>query len=233
MNKEIENIFITKHIKLNNKNNNPTKIHSAIGRKEFEFLYNLTLNNKLVKCIEVGMAFGISALAICKALEKIGKGKLLSIDPFQTTQWNSNGLKLLKKMDLSKYHKLIENKSFNALPLLLNKNTNENKNINKNINMNKNINKNMNTNKNKYDLVFIDGWHTFDYTLVDAFYADQLTKIGGYIVIDDVLHFSVKQCIKYLDTNYKHWERIPSPETFACYKKISNDKRAWNFHVKI
>ena len=35
------------------------------------------------------------------------------------------------------------------------------------------------------DFIFIDGWHTFDYTLVDFFYSDLLLKIGGIIIIDD------------------------------------------------
>jgi hypothetical protein len=28
-------------------------------------------------------------------------------------------------------------------------------------------------------LVFVDGWHTFDYTLLDLFFADLLTEVGG------------------------------------------------------
>ena len=70
---------------------------------------------------------------------------LTSIDPFQKTQWNSNGLKLLTNSKLINRHNLIE-KSYEALPELLK------------------------DNKNKFDFIFIDGWHTFDYTLIDFFY---------------------------------------------------------------
>ena len=42
--------------------------------------------------------------------------------------------------------------------------------------------------KKPFDFIFIDGWHTFDYTLVDMFYADRLLRIGGYLLIDDALH---------------------------------------------
>ena len=43
-------------------------------------------------------------------------------------------------------------------------------------------------NMKPFDFIFIDGWHTFDYTLVDMFYADRLLRIGGYLLIDDALH---------------------------------------------
>jgi predicted O-methyltransferase YrrM len=215
---QIDRYFKTKHILIDNKE---TKVHSGIGQKEFVFLYNLVLKNKITRAVEVGMAFGMSALAITTAFDSISKNnknnknnknrskpELISIDPFQDTQWENNGVKLLKQANLDKYHNLMKMKSYEALPKLLSENK-------------------------KFQLVFIDGWHTFDYTLVDAFYADLITDVGGYIVIDDILHFSVKQCINYLDTNYKHWERVDSPNTFACYKKIGEDKREWNFHVKI
>ena len=36
-----------------------------------------------------------------------------------------------------------------------------------------------------FDMVFIDGYHTFDHALVDPVYANRLMLVGGYIVIDD------------------------------------------------
>ena len=47
---------------------------------------------------------------------------LTSIDPFQKTQWNSNGLKLLTNSKLINRHKLIEQKSYQALPELSERN---------------------------------------------------------------------------------------------------------------
>lgn len=197
-----------KHLYIDNK---IIKIHSGIKTLEGKFLQNLVTHKKLKNIIEVGFAFGISAMFITTGIKNNKtNGKLISIDPFQTEQWKGNGVKLLKSLKLNKYHELIENKSYLVLPQLLEKNK-----------------------ENSFDMVFVDGWHTFDYTLLDTFYADKLVRIGGYIIIDDVLHYSVKQCIKYIDTNYKHLKRIKSPNTFAAYKKISQDNREWNFHVKI
>lgn len=190
--------------------NDMLKIHSGIKTPEGLFLKNLVAKKKFQNIVEVGMAFGISAMFITTGFDMSNvKGKLISIDPFQTEQWKDNGVKLLKTLKLSKYHELIQKKSYIALPELLAK-----------------------YGENYFDMLFIDGWHTFDYTLVDVFYADKLVKPNGYIIVDDALHFSVQQCIKYIDTNYKHLKRIQAPKTFAAYKKLENDKRDWNFHVK-
>lgn len=53
-------------------------------------------------------------------------------------------------------------------------------------------------NEGKFDLIFVDGWHTFDHTLLDCFYATRLLKIGGYLVIDDVGMISVRRAIEYV-----------------------------------
>lgn len=193
-------INIYKRIKINNQ---IKRINANVGYSEGKFLYNIVSNNKPKKTLEVGFANGISALYILMGYEDTN---LISVDPFQTTQWKSNGVNLMKEFNFSSRHRLIEKKNYVALPEILKHN------------------------ENTYDFIFIDGWHTFDYTLLDFFYADLLLKIGGIIVIDDALHKGVAKCVKYINTNYKHFKRINSPKTFAAYKKISNDKRDWDFH---
>jgi predicted O-methyltransferase YrrM len=83
---------------------------------------------------------------------------------------------------------------------------------------------------NSFDMIFIDGWHTFDYTLVDFFYANLLLKINGIIIIDDALHNGVKKCVDYLTTNYVFYKKLVSPITVATFKKTRDDDRSWNFH---
>jgi len=185
-----------------------TNINSSIKPVEGNFLYNIIHEHKLKRCLEVGMAYGISSMYILLGLKKLKKDdiKLDSIDPFQETQWNNFGVKLVKKIKMDKYHKLYEDKSYIVLPKLLEK-------------------------KNEYDLIFIDGWHTFDYTLLDFFYANLLLRKGGIIVIDDAYHQGVNKCLKYLDSNYKNYKRIKSPPTVGAYEKIGDDNREWSFHT--
>ena len=168
------------------------KIHSAIKKEEGRLITELIKKYNLKKCVEVGMAFGTSAFYILSCENTT----LISIDPFQTTQWKSMGLNLIKEMKLNDRHTLIEKKSYIGLPEIIQK-----------------------YGENNFDFVFIDGWHVFDATLLDFYFSDKLIKIGGIILIDDALHKGVEKCVKYIDKNWTSYERI------KCYKKISEDNR--------
>jgi predicted O-methyltransferase YrrM len=204
--KKIMNIFYKKIINILKRsfiNNKLIRIHSSIKEVEGKYISKTIVDNNFKKCLEVGMAFGISAFYILSNENT----ELISIDPFQKIQWNDNGVKLLKEFNFTSRHECIYEKSYVALPDLVQK-----------------------EGEQKYDFIFIDGWHTFDYTLIDFFYADKLLKIGGIIIIDDALHKGVEKSLKYITTNYKFYKKIDSPITVGCYKKIKEDNRSWNYH---
>jgi predicted O-methyltransferase YrrM len=185
-------------------NNKLMSTNSSIKDVEGTFLSNVIKKNNFIKCLEVGMAFGVSSLYILSSQDNV---ELISIDPYQKSQWQYYGIKLLKNFNLDKRHKLMLEKDYVGLPKLLDK-----------------------YGPNYFDLIFIDGFHTFDYTLLDFFYADLLLKINGIIIVDDALHKGVSKCIKYIDENYKQYKKIESPITVAAYLKNHEDKREWNFH---
>ncbi len=186
-------------------NNNFVRIHSAIKKEEGNNIKKIIKKYKLSKCIEIGMAFGISASYILSVNEDVS---LISIDPNQSTQWKNYGIKLLKEFGYNKRHKLMEETSYLALPKLL-----------------------RDYGEGSFDFVFIDGFHTFEMTNLDFFYAVHLIKVGGVILIDDVLHKSVAQSIKFFDTNYPHLQRINVYKTQAAYLKKSEDTRNWDFYA--
>jgi predicted O-methyltransferase YrrM len=85
----------------------------------------------------------------------------------------------------------------------------------------------------KFDMVFIDGWHTFDYTLLDFFYADLLLKKNGVIMIDDIKHKGPAKTLKYILSNYPHYRLVwktPCSNTLATLVKTHDDQRPWDFH---
>ena len=196
-------------------NGDSLKLHSNINMNEGNYLYNLVANNNMTQLLEVGFAYGVSAMFMTKALE-FNKSKkkenttyqLISIDPFQREQWHNLGLYNLKRIKTENFHKLYEDKSLNTLPYLLKER------------------------KKQYDLIFIDGWHTFDYALVDLFYSSFLIKQHGYLILDDALHPGVAKLIKYIDTNYMGFlKKITNgPRTFGVYIKEGDDKRDWDYH---
>jgi predicted O-methyltransferase YrrM len=158
-------------------------LHSSIDHQEGEFLQQLILQYKPQKSIEIGCAYGLSSLYICDALQKNGnRPQHTIIDPFQKTQWNSVGISNLEKANL-RFFDLIEKVSELAMPELLAQNK-------------------------QYDFIFIDGWHTLDHTLVDLFYANRMLKVGGILVVDDVVTIRpVNKAMRYF-ANYPAYKFI-------------------------
>ncbi len=199
-------LFISDYFRLKiYSDKNIKKISSAVNTLEGNYISKVITKNNFKKCLEVGLAHGLSSIYILKNKNT----SLISIDPFQKSQWDNDGLKFIKHFNFDKRHELIEKKSYDALPELLNKNK-----------------------EKSFDFIFIDGFHTFDYTLIDFFYSDLLLKINGIIIIDDALHQGVRQCCEYLNKNFKHFKKLESPSSIAVYKKLNDDKREWNFHVR-
>lgn len=157
------------------------ELNSNLDETEGAFLQKIIRENKPKRTIEVGCAYGISSLYICSELQKETDVSHTIVDPFQSTDWKNIGINNLKKAGID-FFKLIEQPSEIALPKLLDENM-------------------------KYDFAFIDGWHTFDHTLIDFFYLNRLTEIGGVIVIDDVGLPSVSKFMRYV-LNYPAYEMI-------------------------
>jgi predicted O-methyltransferase YrrM len=195
-------------------------LQAAINPREGIFLYDLIKDNNYLKCLEIGMANGLSGLYICQALKEnkekvINKDKeayLVSMDPFQKEQWDNAAINHIKSAGLSNFSIYVKEKSYNGMPKILNQLNNEE--------------------IQPFDLIFIDGMHLFDYTLIDFFYADLLLRKGGVIVLDDIKHPNVKACLNYIKTNYAHYKILNtiSSSSAAVFHKIDDDKRDWDFH---
>jgi hypothetical protein len=77
----------------------------------------------------------------------------------------------------------------------------------------------------KLDCAFIDGWHTFDYTLVDFFLVDKILKPGGYIAFHDVYGRAKQKVINFILTHRKyriakelmHFEKEPLVRTLKFF----------------
>ena len=152
-----------------------------IDQNEGEFIYNLIKEHGCKKTLEVGCAMGISSLYICAALEGVEDAHHTIIDPMQTADWRSIGITQLNKAGVDYYH-LFEEPSEFALPRLAKKGE-------------------------KFDFCFIDGWHTFDHTLIDFFYIDRLLDVGGIVVIDDISFSGIKKLMRYL-LNYPNYQML-------------------------
>jgi predicted O-methyltransferase YrrM len=170
------------------------RLHSNVSRADCEFLAGLVESQPSIRrTLEVGCAYGASSLAICSGIAGREGARHVIVDPHQAEQWHGAGVALLRRAGID-FFELIEAPSEFALPRLAQEAA------------------------ETFDFVFIDGWHTFDHTLVDIFYADRLVRPGGFVVIDDATMPSVAKAVSYLSRfpNYEAWAQCGSTEESAA-----------------
>jgi len=158
------------------------KLHSHISREEGTFLYNLIRADLgIVRTLEIGCAYGLSSLHICKALGDRSAAHHIIVDPHQAGNWESIGILNLHREGLNNFI-LMEDYSEFVLPRMAAESA------------------------HTLDLAFVDGWHTFDQALVECFYLTKLLRVGGYLVLHDAGYLSISRLIRHLET-YPCYER--------------------------
>lgn len=130
--------------------------------------------------IEIGMANGLSSLAILAGLPP--EGRLISIDPFQDEQWGGVGCKLVAATDRAASHELRQEVDFLALPAMLREGL-------------------------TVDFAYVDGMHTFDYVALDAFYIDKLLRVGGVVGFNDCGFRSIHKFLRFF-RGHRHYEEV-------------------------
>ena len=56
-------------------------------------------------------------------------------------------------------------------------------------------------NKVELDCAFVDGWHTFDYTLIDFFLIDKILRPGGMIAFHDMYGLAKQKVLRFILTH--------------------------------
>jgi len=152
-------------------------LDSHITREIGEMLQRLIREIDARKTLEIGLAFGVSALFMCDALADRADAKHVAIDPEQHgPYWRGVGLHHLALAGLDRIVDFRELPSHLALPDLEREGF-------------------------RCDLALVDGCHTFDYVMVDMFLVDRLLRPGGVMVVDDTEWPSVRQACRYFITN--------------------------------
>lgn len=185
------------------------EITDSITQSESEFMRHIIKEKNLYTCIETGVAHGGSAVTICSALnelEKTGaKCKHIGIDPNQTSEYKGAAIAGLQRCGLEHLFELMEGPGHLMLPKLIERGI-------------------------EADLVFIDGWHTFDYTMLDAFFADKLLRPGGILMMHDLPMPSKQKVARYLAT-HRRYRRLPGPAKRSQWSRIlSCGKQTLQFH---
>lgn len=178
------------------------KIHSHIDRREIKLLRQLIQKHRPVVSLEIGLAYGVSALTICDALTEPSQCRHIIIDPHQNRKpvWGGIGLYNLNRAGFGELIEFYEMPSYRALPLLESRNE-------------------------RIDFAFIDGWHTFDYTLVDFFYIDKMLKVGGIVAFDDADWPAIRSVCRFITTNLNYSVYNLQKEFLMDEEDLSQNKR--------
>ena len=170
-------------------------LHANVSGEEAARLYNLVRVRKPNATIEIGLAQGISALAIAQALKDNASGALHHIvDPFQSSKYESVGLTSLDRAHLREHVRFYEAFPEEAVPTLP-----------------------------EADFAFIDASHLFDLTVLDFVLVDKRLKVGGLIGFHDLWLNSVRRVLRYILTNraYRIYEDVAPPQLSARKKRKS------------
>lgn len=177
-----------------------SQLHSETSSEECCAMYQFLKNNPPECAIEIGMAYGISSLAILTALEENNHGRLISVDPYPPgfDHVRQSALLAIDNAGLSHRHTHVHAESELALPQLVSDGV-------------------------RPDFVYIDGHHGFDHAFVDFFFADKMLPIGGTIAFDDSQWRSVHRVIRYL-LQHRHYEElnVGLQKSFASANLINN-----------
>ncbi len=161
----------------------------TVSLAEAEYIMDVIREKKLSRCVETGVAYGASTIAVCEALIQLEKMGLVckhyGVDPCQYSEFNGSAIAVLRRCGLDHLFELLEGPSHIMLPKLLERNV-------------------------SVDFALVDGWHTFDYTLVDVFLADKLLRSGGILMIHDMQMPSKRMVWRYLRT-HRRYRRLRGP----------------------
>lgn len=137
------------------------KFHSGITLVQARSLQQLCARERPQETLEIGLAFGASALAILRGKGSVGSlGQHQAIDPFQSGQWHGAGVHAVERDGFGDRFKVVEELSHQALPRL-------------------------ETEGLRVDLAFVEGDHSREAATLDALLVDRILKPAGLVVFHD------------------------------------------------
>lgn len=167
----------------------------SIPTSDGDALRDLLIGEHAHVVIEIGLAYGSSALAIAEALVSEGTDDSvhLIIDAFQE-KFHDTGWHAITAAGLSTVCSLLRERSQLALPRLV-------------------------TDGFTADAAFVDGSHMFHNVFVDLFFLRELVRPGGLIILDDCQWPSVATAVSYFEIN-GGWQRhrIDSDTRLRAYR---------------
>jgi predicted O-methyltransferase YrrM len=157
-------------------------LHGAVLLDDARRLYDLVKILRPDASVEIGLAQGISALAIAQALEDNAHGVHHVVDPYQSAAWDDIGLTNLRRAGLDGRVRFYEQFVEEVVPTLP-----------------------------PVGFAFVDGSHRFDEAMVDFVLIDKRLEVGGIIGFHDLWMNALQKLLRYILANraYRVYEDVP------------------------
>ncbi|HEY6745843.1 MAG TPA: class I SAM-dependent methyltransferase [Mycobacteriales bacterium] len=174
----------------------------TLPEHDCDLLRDLLVAEGVRTVVEVGLAYGSSALAIGEALLTVGgpDPRHVVIDPYQERAYANVGRDLLRSAGLDPITTLVTAPSSLALPGLLQDGL-------------------------VADAAFVDGSHRFHEVFVDLYFLRTIVRPGGLIVLDDDWTPSVRTAVRYYERNLG-WTAVPDAFDSGTRWRIGRDPAA-------
>jgi predicted O-methyltransferase YrrM len=174
----------------------------TLPERDCDLLRDLIIAERARTVVEIGLAYGSSALAIGEALVTVDgpAPRHVVIDPFQQQAFDGVGWELLRAAGLDSVADLIAAPSSVALPRLI-------------------------ADGVVADAAFVDGSHRYHEVFVDLYFLRKIVRPGGLVVLDDDWAPSVRAAVRYYERNLG-WTAIPAAFAGGTRRTVGRDPAA-------
>jgi predicted O-methyltransferase YrrM len=180
-----------------------TRINPAQGM----WFYELCCSMKPRATLEVGFAYGFSTLFFLAAIAVNKAGHHTAVDPFERSDWHGIGLANVRVTGSESSFRHIEDRSDRAATDLARQNS-------------------------SFDIIYIDGNHRFDDTLVEFYLYAALCRIDGLIIFDDMWMSSIQTVVSFVRSNLPDFAEVATPlPNVRAFRRVGQDVRRWD-HFK-
>ncbi|MBN1172781.1 MAG: class I SAM-dependent methyltransferase [Micromonosporaceae bacterium] len=174
----------------------------TLPERDCDLLRDLIIAEGAETVVEVGLAYGSSALAIGETLVTVDAPhpRHLVIDPFQQPAFHNVGWDLLRSAGLDTIATLIPQPSSIALAQFA-------------------------TEGIVADAAFVDGSHRYHEVFVDLYFLRTIVRPGGLIVLDDDWTPSVRTAARYYE-HHLGWTVLPGAFASGTHWNLARDPTA-------
>jgi predicted O-methyltransferase YrrM len=172
----------------------------SMPERDCDLVRDLLVAERATTVVEIGLAYGSSALAIGEALVAVGGSRHVIVDPYQESAFNDVGWNLMRSAGLDAIADLVREWSSIALPRMVDDGF-------------------------VADAAFVDGSHRFHEVFVDLYYLRKLVRPGGLVILDDNWAPSVRTAARYFERNLG-WATVSGAFAGGSRQPVGNDPAA-------